>query len=732
MVHLEIDFSVAEHLRRSSKWTSFHPVVWLVAPRSDSETTVVPFFLHATKFVHASRMETHNIPSVPHFGLEVKNVQQLIPHGLHIVGLIVSFSSSSSSSSSSLPLGPGHEASKEDNIHNKWGRRDIWKYVVDRQSEELEAFLRHPCVDAGKGLLCGTWNENVGSLDMVRLNSSVVKDMQEERWSEVSCSFVDTLPWVQTNFAYFRVPLRIEVDLKVSDQSSLDDRCRAFRAECSRILMNILMGGRRRNVLFRLSTNGLEKSCFMRSRELEDVSLMDSSDRSEGREWMIGGSSVDGSKGSGGAAEEIHRMVDQSISKIVAGGLKVDHLYHTRSLKVSVHGGELNAEYAHQSSRIYSLGAMVPVVEVEMVNMFSMVNDDDDDVDDDEKIPPILRMARDSGYALPLSLDIEMITLVPNALSEDAIHNALLECVDNYIARIRDLPLSYTSISRNMTYLPHAVFGSLLIATLLLPDQVDDLEESVKGSLNSLQDDLRDRLCPFAPHENVFEATYASPFHQGMPSLPFFSHDHIVSPHVFVRSPTEKATTSLIRGDVLYFHYTEDREDDSGWGCAYRSLQTLMSWYHLQGFVREWIVTHREIQKILVEMGDKKKTFVGSKQWIGAIEVGMCIEKLTGKPYKILSIASGEQVGMHAHELSHHFQTVGTPVMIGGGVLAYTLLGVHYDEGSSEPLFLILDPHYTGKNDIRTIINKGWCSWKKSNLFLKDSFYNFCLPQVLE
>ena len=38
----------------------------------------------------------------------------------------------------------------------------------------------------------------------------------------------------------------------------------------------------------------------------------------------------------------------------------------------------------------------------------------------------------------------------------------------------------------------------------------------------------------------------------------------------------------------------------------------------------------------------------------------------------------------------------GTPVMIGGGVLAYTLLGVHFDPDTGECAFLILDPHYTG------------------------------------
>jgi hypothetical protein len=71
----------------------------------------------------------------------------------------------------------------------------------------------------------------------------------------------------------------------------------------------------------------------------------------------------------------------------------------------------------------------------------------------------------------------------------------------------------------------------------------------------------------------------------------------------------------------------------------------------------------------------------------------------------------------------------------GGGVLAYTLLGVDYNESSGDCAFLILDPHYTGADDLKKIVNGGWCAWKKSvdskgrSFFLKDKFYNLLLPQ---
>ena len=41
--------------------------------------------------------------------------------------------------------------------------------------------------------------------------------------------------------------------------------------------------------------------------------------------------------------------------------------------------------------------------------------------------------------------------------------------------------------------------------------------------------------------------------------------------------------------------------------------------------------------------------------------------------------------------------------MIGGGVLAYTLLGVDFNESTGQCAFLILDPHYTGADDLKRV-----------------------------
>lgn len=47
--------------------------------------------------------------------------------------------------------------------------------------------------------------------------------------------------------------------------------------------------------------------------------------------------------------------------------------------------------------------------------------------------------------------------------------------------------------------------------------------------------------------------------------------------------------------------------------------------------------------------------------------------------------------------------------MIGGGVLAYTCLGVAHNEATGDAAFLILDPHYTGA-DVLDKVHAGACT----------------------
>ncbi|KAK9827920.1 hypothetical protein WJX74_009315 [Apatococcus lobatus] len=134
----------------------------------------------------------------------------------------------------------------------------------------------------------------------------------------------------------------------------------------------------------------------------------------------------------------------------------------------------------------------------------------------------------------------------------------------------------------------------------------------------------------------------------------------------------------LVQGSYDYHHYMQDKFDDSSWGCAYRSLQTLWSWYIRQGYTSDPVPSHRDVQQTLVDLDDKPHSFVGSKQWVGAIELGYILDELLGVTAKVINVSSGLDLPGKARELALHFDSVGSPIMIGGGVLAYTLMGIDW------------------------------------------------------
>lgn len=75
--------------------------------------------------------------------------------------------------------------------------------------------------------------------------------------------------------------------------------------------------------------------------------------------------------------------------------------------------------------------------------------------------------------------------------------------------------------------------------------------------------------------------------------------------------------------------------------------------------------SHKEIQQCLVDIGDKPANFVGSRQWIGSMEVSFCLETMLNVTSRIMNVSSGSELADAGIELSRHFATHGTPVMIG-------------------------------------------------------------------
>ncbi|KAM3960301.1 UFM1 specific peptidase 1 [Aphomia sociella] len=189
--------------------------------------------------------------------------------------------------------------------------------------------------------------------------------------------------------------------------------------------------------------------------------------------------------------------------------------------------------------------------------------------------------------------------------------------------------------------------------------------------------------------------------------------------------------TYLVSGSYEYYHYLCDGFDDRGWGCGYRTLQSICSWMNHNHQANTHVPSIREIQEVLVQLEDKPKSFSGSKQWIGSFEVCLVIDKLYDIPCKIVHVNKGEELQKIVDTLVSHFNKFGSPVMMGGDIDCSSkgIMGIHTNRKDAS--LLIVDPHYVGKEQTKEFLyNKGWVKWQPLKDFISTSFYNLCLPQV--
>ena len=143
------------------------------------------------------------------------------------------------------------------------------------------------------------------------------------------------------------------------------------------------------------------------------------------------------------------------------------------------------------------------------------------------------------------------------------------------------------------------------------------------------------------------------------------------------------------------------------------------------------VPTIKEIQQILVDIGDKKPSTVGSSEWIGSFEVSYVIDEKLKIECQIVHVASGDELNKQARGLISHFLNYGAPVMIGGDKFAYCIGGLRYNRSSGEAEYLIIDPHYPGEDSESKVLTKGWVDWKATDkIFKKGAFYNLCIPQL--
>lgn len=189
------------------------------------------------------------------------------------------------------------------------------------------------------------------------------------------------------------------------------------------------------------------------------------------------------------------------------------------------------------------------------------------------------------------------------------------------------------------------------------------------------------------------------------------------------------ARLALLSGHYLYYHYGCDGLDDRGWGCGYRTLQTLCSWPEGQS---SGVPGLAAIQAALEDMGDKPPGFRGSRDWIGCVEATLCLEHFGGPQGRLCHVPRGAGLVGELERLYSHFLEGGGPVMVGGDADAQSkaLLGVCEGPGR-DTYVLTLDPHYWGTPKSPSQLQAaGWVGWRTvSSVFDSNSFYNLCLTR---
>eukprot|EP01147_Barroeca_monosierra_P000498 gene498-3824_t len=197
------------------------------------------------------------------------------------------------------------------------------------------------------------------------------------------------------------------------------------------------------------------------------------------------------------------------------------------------------------------------------------------------------------------------------------------------------------------------------------------------------------------------------------------------------------------KGQLQYWHYNMNETKDVGWGCGYRTLQSMISWLRLQRYTSSPVPTHLDIQKMLVLSGEKSNDFVESREWIGTVEAGRVLQLHCNTDFRIIELPSGHDALKYdfVQSLILHFQNIGSPIMCGGtrDNISRAILAVKPSPKVKDTKILIMDPHYiaTFKESIpssdapaclRFLFSKGWISWRSITMFSKESHYNLCCP----
>lgn len=100
----------------------------------------------------------------------------------------------------------------------------------------------------------------------------------------------------------------------------------------------------------------------------------------------------------------------------------------------------------------------------------------------------------------------------------------------------------------------------------------------------------------------------------------------------------------------------------------------------------------KQIQEILVRIGDKEDTFISSRDWIGAAETCYVVDELFQVPCYLKHIPNNERISSIKKEIVEYFKTQGGLIAMGGDQDASSKLiaGIHLSREENELSLLVV------------------------------------------
>ncbi|KAF8797076.1 Ufm1-specific protease 2 like protein [Argiope bruennichi] len=206
----------------------------------------------------------------------------------------------------------------------------------------------------------------------------------------------------------------------------------------------------------------------------------------------------------------------------------------------------------------------------------------------------VIHCQRREFRCISLSVPLDVIVVGFESTCTDTIYNLLQSAVDRQLSQISQCLLTHVKSLETLLPVPHHFYPDMweFPVTLIYPSNKTDKE------LENYRKELHKKLLlpldrPFLRKLNACDFSIVSP------------SGHLINPHEGLNSSgVVGGKCAIVYGKYNYHHYMQDHVNDNGWGCAYRSLQTIISWFKYQGYTDRSVPTHTEIQEACREFGD--------------------------------------------------------------------------------------------------------------------------------